>query len=191
MVILEVIKRDWKRNMSIKGKFMVRVFRIAAYIRRGNRIVLLLGIPYLIIYRIWQEWILGVEIPPLTKIGHGLVIDHGQGIVINNKVVIGNNCRLRQGVTIGNRRSDDVYSCPQIGHDVDIGANAVILGRIKIGNGAMVGAGAVVLSDVPSGNLAVGNPATMKPIAATGRKTAQNEGLGLGSKNMPSLPLSP
>jgi len=190
MEILDILKLEWNKNMSIKGKLMTLTFRIASCIRRGNNIVFLLGIPYLVIYRVWQEWILGVEIPPLTIIGHGLVIEHGQGIVINNRVVIGNNCRIRQCVTIGNRHLDDPYSCPQIGDDVDIGAGAIILGKITIGNGAMIGAGAVVLSDVPPKNRAVGNPVIIKPIKTVGPEDAQNEGMRRKSKTVITQPLS-
>ncbi|MNG29745.1 Serine acetyltransferase [compost metagenome] len=71
--------------------------------------------------------------------------------------MIGENCVIRQGVTIGNRKSGD--DVPTIGDNVDIGAGAVIIGKIKIGDNVKIGANAVVLKDVPDNCTAVGNPA--------------------------------
>lgn len=99
----------------------------------------------------------GIALPRGATIGGGLRIDHFGAIVISSGAVIGRRCTIRQGVTIGNRKSlDDI---PVLGDDVDIGAGAKLLGAIRIGNGAKIGANAVVLSDVPEGATAVGVPA--------------------------------
>jgi serine acetyltransferase len=101
--------------------------------------------------------IFGVSIPRNCKIGRGLIIYHYSGIVINGSVVIGENCVIRQGVTIGNKNFEN--DVPVLGNNVDIGAGAVIIGKIKIGNNVKIGANAVVLKDVPDSHIAVGNPA--------------------------------
>ena len=95
--------------------------------------------------------------PRRCQIGGGLVIFHFGAIALNPLVLIGENCTLRQGVTIGNRRTNS--DVPTIGNNVDIGAGAVIIGDIQIGNNVSIGANAVVLTDVPDNAIAVGNPA--------------------------------
>jgi len=155
----QLIRADWIANQdSIKGRFLMLSFRVASHLRRGLWLRWL-GLPYLIIYRLCVEWVLGVEIPPLTRIEKGFAIHHGQGIVVNNRVIIGEHCLIRQGVTLGNRSEGDPYGCPVIGNRVSIGANALVLGRLTVGDGAVIGAGAVVTRDVPEGDIVVGNPA--------------------------------
>jgi len=82
---------------------------------------------------------------------------------VNCHTVIGDNALLRNGVVIGNKVLADGTdsACPVIGDDVEIGANAVIIGPIAIGDGARIGAGAVVTKDVPAGGIARGNPAVI------------------------------
>lgn len=103
------------------------------------------------------EMLTGVSLPATAKIGPGLRIWHFGNIFVNSQSVIGANCTLRQGVTIGNRR--DGEGAPVIQDDVDIGANAQVLGSITIGRGARVGAMSLVLIDVPPSATAVGIPA--------------------------------
>ncbi len=103
------------------------------------------------------EVLTGIELPPDVEIGPRLRIWHGGNIVINPGVVIGADCVLRQGVTIGNVHVDGPV--PRIGNGVNIGAYAQILGDVTIGDGANIGAMAVVLRDVPAGATAVGVPA--------------------------------
>jgi serine O-acetyltransferase len=101
----------------------------------------------------------GIELEYCTKVGRRVAIDHHSGIVVNGYAEIGDECRLRQNVTIGIKTLDDPDGAPRLGRGVDVGAGAVILGRIEIGDGAQIGANAVVLQDVPAGGLAVGVPA--------------------------------
>ena len=118
-----------------------------------RRVVLM---PWWFLFRFF-EMFTGVSLPLGAQIGPGLRIWHFGGIFINEGSVIGANCTLRQGVTIGNRRADG--GAPRIGDDVDVGAYAQILGDVEIGSGAKIGAMALVLKDVPSGCVAVGVPA--------------------------------
>lgn len=99
----------------------------------------------------------GISLPYNAQISSGLRIHHFGNIFINPGVVIGRNCTLRQGVTIGNRVPDGPV--PIIGNDVEFGAYAQVLGGVRVGEGARIGAMAVVLCDVPAGCTAVGNPA--------------------------------
>ncbi|RLL55877.1 serine acetyltransferase [Mariprofundus sp. EBB-1] len=108
---------------------------------------------------------IGITIPRGCEIGPGLRIYHFGGIVLNPLVTIGRNCTMRHGVTIGNRQADD--DVPVIGDNVDIGAGAKILGKIRIGNNVSIGANAVVLIDIPDDHVAVGVPARAIPKTAT------------------------
>ena len=103
------------------------------------------------------ETVTGISLPKTVQIGPGLRIWHFGGIFVHRDVRIGANCTMRQGVTLGNRRADD--DVPVLGDDVELGAYAQVLGRIRIGHGARIGAMSVVLSDVPDGATAIGNPA--------------------------------
>jgi serine O-acetyltransferase len=100
-----------------------------------------------------------VTIGVAAKIGHRLVIEHSGGIVVHGQAVLGDDCIIRQGVTIGNKRLDKPMDAPHIGNRVNIGAGAKILGAVHIGDDVEIGANAVVISDVPAGALAVGVPA--------------------------------
>ena len=111
---------------------------------------------YWLLFR-WVETTIGVSLPKSVQAGPGLRIWHFGGIFIHGDVVIGANCTLRQGVTIGNRYADGAV--PVIGNDVELGAYAQVLGGIKIGNGCKIGAMTVVLCDMPDGATAVGAPA--------------------------------
>jgi GT2 family glycosyltransferase len=87
------------------------------------------------------------------------VIEHQSGIIVHGYCRIGDECVLRQGVTLGNRRPEESYAAPILLNRVDVGAGAKILGQVTIGNDAQIGANAVVLDNVPAGGLAVGVPA--------------------------------
>jgi len=101
----------------------------------------------------------GIEIHPGAKIGSGLFIDHGMGIVVGETAVIGNNCTIYHGVTLGGTGHGKGKRHPTIGDNVLIGAGAKLLGPFSVGNNVMVGANAVVLSEVPDSATVVGVPA--------------------------------
>lgn len=103
----------------------------------------------------------GLEIHPAATIGRRFVIDHGLGIVIGETAIIGDNCLMYQGVTLGMTGKQTGKRHPTIGNNVTIGANAVILGAIHVGDRANVGAGAVVTHDVPKDVSVAGVPATI------------------------------
>ena len=104
----------------------------------------------------------GIEIHPGAKIGKGLFIDHGMGVVIGETAGIGDNVTIYHGVTLGGTGKDKGKRHPTIGNNVIIGCGAKILGPISIGDGAKIGANSVVLKNVPKGKTAVGIPAVIK-----------------------------
>jgi serine O-acetyltransferase len=105
----------------------------------------------------FTETLTGVSIPKTAQVGPGLRIYHFGNIFVHKDAVLGANCTLRQGVTIGNRRDDGPV--PVLDDDVELGAYAQVLGGVHIGRGARIGAMSVVLEDVPAGATAVGIPA--------------------------------
>ncbi len=100
----------------------------------------------------------GVEIHPAAKIGKGLFIDHGMGVVIGETAEIGDNCTIYHGATLGGTGKEVGKRHPTLGNNVLVGAGSQILGPCVVGNGARVGANAVVLSDVEPGATVVGVP---------------------------------
>lgn len=156
--------QDWEinRETSLKSRLSLLLFRSAQSPKNSTSQPLLIK-PLRVIYQILIEWILGIEIPWDTDIGHSLQLQHGHGLVINHRTTIGHNCVLRHTTTIGNKKNaDGSYSAaPIIGNHVDIGCHVVILGAVKIGDRAVIGAGSVVLKDVPAGGIVVGNPARL------------------------------
>jgi putative colanic acid biosynthesis acetyltransferase WcaB len=161
------LRADIKRNKgNYKGLFLSVFFRLAnksADLRKVSILhSLLFSIP-IIFYKIIVDWIMGIEIPPKTRIGPGLVVHHGHSLVINDNSIIGNNLTVRHGVTIGCKINEDGSQgpSPKIGNYVDIGAGAIIIGDIQIGDRVKIGAGAVLTRSVPADVTVVGNPAVV------------------------------
>jgi len=105
------------------------------------------------------RWVTGIEIHPGATIGRRFFIDHGMGVVIGETSVIGDDCTLYHGVTLGGTSWNKGKRHPTLGNGVVIGAGAKVLGPIMLGDGARVGSNAVVVKDVPQGATAVGIPA--------------------------------
>ena len=91
----------------------------------------------------------GIEIHPAAKIGKGLMIDHGMGVVIGETAEIGDNCTLYQGVTLGGTGKDVGKRHPTLGNNVMVGSGAKVLGPFKVGNNARIASNSVVLREVP------------------------------------------
>lgn len=104
----------------------------------------------------------GIELPYTATVGRGVAIEHQGGIVVHGASVIGDGTIIRQNCTLGLRSLDALDDAPIIGKRVNIGAGAVIMGRVLIGDDAAIGANAVVMCNVPAGALAVGIPAVIK-----------------------------
>lgn len=162
MLLLE-IKEDLKANYSYLSKIICINYRIR------NKIALI-KLPVIkhilkVIGKISDVIVRGIsqcEIPSNCNIGKGLRLEHGgNGIIIHNNAVIGDNVKIFQQVTIGVNIGKNYNNgkCAVIGDNVVIGAGARILGNVKIGNNVKIGANAVVLKDIPDNCTAVGVPA--------------------------------
>ncbi len=147
-----------KQAKGIRIKLVLLLYRLASYCINSNKIALVLLFPIYVLYRIYTEFLLGLELPPRIVAGPGLAIFHAQGLVVHGATKIGARCTLRQGVTIGNKKNKHgmLSGCPVIGDDVDIGAGAVIIGDITIGNRVSIGACTVVTKNVPDDTIVVG-----------------------------------
>ena len=101
----------------------------------------------------------GADIHPAARIGRRFVIDHGVGVVIGGTAVIGDDCLVYQGATLGMTGKHGGKRHPTLGSCVMVGAGSILLGAIEVGDGVRVGAGSVVVDDVPPNTTVVGNPA--------------------------------
>lgn len=136
-----------------KGFLALQAYRIGHYLYgRGERLLAM----YL---QARCNERLAIDINPASRIGRGIMLDHGTGIVIGETAEVGNDVSILQGVTLGGTGKEAGDRHPKVGSGVMIGAGAKILGNIEIGEGAKVGAGSIVLHPVPPHTTVVGNPA--------------------------------
>ncbi|HEY7455427.1 MAG TPA: serine O-acetyltransferase [Thermoleophilaceae bacterium] len=110
----------------------------------------------------------GVEIHPAARIGRGLFIDHGAGVVIGETAEVGDDVTIYQGVTLGGTGFARGKRHPTVGDEVMIGAGSALLGPIQIGDRSKIGANSVVIHDVPPNSTVVGNPG--HPVRVDGKK---------------------
>ena len=120
-----------------------------------------------------SRFLTGIEIHPGAQIGKGFFIDHGNGVIIGETTVIGDNVTLYQGVTLGGTGKEHGKRHPTIGNNVMISAGAKVLGPFKIGDNSRVAAGAVVLSEVPPNSTVVGVPARV--VKQDGKRVALDQ----------------
>ena len=118
-----------------------------------------------------NRFVTGIEIHPGAKIGEGLFIDHGMGVVIGQTAEIGDDCHLLHGVTLGGTSTKKTKRHPTLGNRVVVGAGAKLIGAIHIGDNARIGAGSVVVTNVPSNATVVGVPAHVIAYHDSGDET--------------------
>jgi serine O-acetyltransferase len=129
----------------------------------------------------WGRWLTGIEIHPGATIGRRVFIDHGMGIVIGETAVIGDDCTLYHGVTLGGTSWHKGKRHPTLGRGVVIGAGAKVLGPIEVGDGAKIGSNAVVVRDVPAEATAVGIPARVVTAEDHARREEQAAKIGFSA----------
>lgn len=159
--IREEIKIIRERDPAIHSAmevFLYPSFKVMLHYRLAHRL-------YLRGHYFWARYVsqrgakkTGIEIHPGAKIGKGLFIDHGIGVIIGETTVIGDNVTLYQGVTLGGTGKEHGKRHPTIGDNVMISAGAKVLGSFTIGDNSKIGAGSVVLSEVPPNSTVVGVP---------------------------------
>lgn len=168
--MFRILKQDLNAYRKGNGKIQwdepsipcVVLYRIGQSIRKikFTPFRVLLSMFHLPLFFLFNT-VIGIYIPRGAQIGGGLRIFHHGCIIINPDTVMGENCILRQGVTIGTRNGD--HDVPRIGNNVEFGAGCKVLGNIRIGNNVTIGANAVVLRDIPDDSIAVGIPAKIYP----------------------------
>lgn len=139
--------------LAYPGFHAIQLHKIAHTLYRANRPLFARLVSHL------NRFVTGIEIHPGATIGRRVFIDHGMGVVIGETAVVGDDCTLYQGVTLGGTGKERGKRHPTLGKGVVVGVGAKILGAVTIGDGARIGGGAVVLRDVPAHTTAVGVPA--------------------------------
>lgn len=156
---LKTYEGDWTRQ----GFWAMLIYRLGRW--RYTIKNPILRKPFSLLYKINYKFIqilTGIELPCEVKIGKNFRIDHFGGIIISGFASFGDNCIIRDGVTVGLKRTNEPVA-PKIGNNVDIGTGSKIIGNITIGDHVAIGANAVVLKDVPANSIAVGVPAKNIP----------------------------
>jgi len=174
MNLLQLIQSDYRKHQKYGGYFFVIVFftqgfwavfqyRLAHFVYSKIK-----WQPFrffsLLLMLFWQKIIeitTGISIPASSRIGHSFYIGHFGGIIINANSIIGNNCNISQGVTIGVSGRGEKRGTPVLGDEVYIGANAVVSGGITIGNNILIGACSLVNNSIPEGAVVMGVPAVI------------------------------
>jgi serine O-acetyltransferase len=172
MTLLQFIKSDYNKHKKYGSHFFAIVFftqgfwaifqyRIARYCYIKVKWKLF-RLPLLFLMLIWQKMIeitTGISISSSVKIGHSFYIGHFGGIIINANVIIGDNCNISQGVTIGVSGFEEKRGVPTLGNEVYIGANSVLAGKISIGNNVLIGACSMVKDSFQDNSIILGVPA--------------------------------
>lgn len=155
---IRIIKERDPAIHSSMEVFLYPSFKVMLHYRLAHR--LYLKKHYFLARYISQRAVrkTGIEIHPGAQIGKGLFIDHGNGVIIGETAIIGNNVTLYQGVTLGGTGKEHGKRHPTIGDNVMISAGAKVLGSFSIGENSKIGAGSVVLSEVPPNSTVVGVP---------------------------------
>jgi len=141
--------------LYFKGLHALESYRMAHWLWEQGRVSLALYLQNQISERF------GVDIHPAARLGSGIFIDHGTGVVIGETAVVEDHVSMLQEVTLGGTGKEEGDRHPKVRHGVLIGAGAKILGNVEIGEGAKVGAGSVVLDDVPPHSTVAGVPAVV------------------------------
>lgn len=167
------VRSVWEVILCYPGFHALQFYRVAHWLWRHKRYLAARFVSEL------GRFFTGIEIHPAAKIGEGLFIDHGMGVVIGETAEIGDNVTIYQGATLGGTGKEKGKRHPTIGNNVVISAGAKILGGFTVGDNAKIGAGAVVLKPVPPNSTVVGVPGRV--VVYNGRRV----GVDLDHTNVP------
>lgn len=172
MSLIKTIKSDYKKHQKYGANFFVIVFMTQGFwavfqYRIANFIHLHIKFKpfrfvFILLMLFWKkliEVLTGISIPSSAKIGSAFYVGHFGNIIINANAVIGDNCNIAQGVTIGISGIGERRGVPIVGNNVYIGANSVLAGKIEIGDNVLVGACTLVNKSVPENAVVLGVPA--------------------------------
>jgi serine O-acetyltransferase len=168
--------RSYKGQWWEQGFWVMLVYRFGRWRYDVRPVVLrkMFSLLYKIAYKVVQV-VTGIDLPCEAMVGRNFIIDHFGDIIVSGYAKFGDNCRIRNGVSVGLRRVE-MPCAPTIGNNVDIGAGAKLLGAIAIGDNVLIGANAVVVTDVPSDSIAMGVPATIRPRRPNSREGGEGTG---------------
>lgn len=178
-ILAQQICEDWrihKRDWTLPGFRAIAVYRFGNWANEKPKGILrsILCSVHRVMYRYVRNHY-GIELPATTRVGRRLILGHQSGIVIHPHAEIGDDCMIRQNVTIGSATPDRVVEeAPKLGNRVQVGAGAVIVGKVTIGDGARIGPTAVVLTNVPAGASVFMAPPRIIQLA---KRTPMIEGL--------------
>jgi putative colanic acid biosynthesis acetyltransferase WcaB len=153
-----ILEQDYMASKSCKKALLLIVMFRLLHFCRENRILFILSVPLWVLYKVYAEIMMHVELSPRTRVGKGLLLPHPFAIVINSNAIIGDHCIIRNCTTIGNKGIADNAGCPIFGNRVEIGSNCVVIGKISIGDNVVIGAGSVVVKSLESNHTYAGNP---------------------------------
>lgn len=139
------LRTELSYNPQIKIKAFILLYRVSK-LRQTNQLSNIILLPVHVLYWFYSQILLNIEIPISCEIGQPITIWHGTGVVINPKAVIGPYCIIRNGVTIGNDGKND--ECPTLSSNIEIGANAVLVGNITIDRNVKIAPCAFINYDV-------------------------------------------
>jgi serine O-acetyltransferase len=185
------IHEDWVahgKDWTKPGFRAVAIHRFGVW-RMGIRSAVLRA-PCSVLYRMLFRRVrnhYGIELPYSAQLGRRVIVEHQSDIVVHGDCVIGDDCILRQGNTLGLRYLDRLFDAPTLGDRVNVGAGAKIFGAVKIGSDVNIGANAVVLCDIPEGATAVGIPARIILPKPSGQPCGQPSDAGTAAAEVPLL----
>jgi serine O-acetyltransferase len=162
--LLAQIREDWAANgygWNRPGFRAVAVHRFGVWVMARPPVVRVpLGRLYHALFT-WVRNVYGIELYHTARVGRRFTIGHQGGVVIHPRAVIGDDCLVRQNVTIGAASAEDANAAPCLGNRVQVGAGAVVMGPVTIGDDVRIGPNAVVMTDVPAGATAFAAPASI------------------------------
>ena len=170
------IREDWiahGRDWTKPGFRAVAVHRFGVWrMKRPAPLRFFLSRVYRVMFRRCRN-VYGIELPYTVALGRRVIVEHQGAIVVHGHCVIGDDCTIRQGVTLGNKNFDRPLDAPRLGRGVNVGAGAKLLGGIVVGDESAVGANAVLTKDLPARHTALGIPATIKPMKSIVNRPAE------------------